>query len=109
MKKVIFYIPAIIFSIFYGAVAFIGVGSISPIIFVWIGIFCISGYILNKKQVCGVLAGLLPAIHLIYMGTQETGQLVSEVPAGIVVLIFYVICGYQIEAERHRGRSLRRY
>lgn len=36
------------------------------------------------------------AIHLIYMGTQETGQIISEIPIGIVILILYIICGYFI-------------
>ncbi|MGK0466522.1 MAG: hypothetical protein ACJAX4_001810, partial [Clostridium sp.] len=34
-----------------------------------------------------------PAIHLIYKGTQDTGQIFNEMPIGIIVLIFYVICG----------------
>ncbi len=33
------------------------------------------------------------AIHLIYMGTQETGQIINEMPIGIIVFIFYIICG----------------
>jgi hypothetical protein len=27
------------------------------------------------------------------MGTQETGQIINEMPIGIIVFIFYIICG----------------
>ncbi len=41
-------------------------------------LFIISGFILNKNVFWGSLLGTLPAIHLIYMGTQETGQIINE-------------------------------
>ncbi len=93
MKKIVFYIPAIIFAILYGVIAISNIGAISPIVVVWLALFFISGFILNKNVFWGSLLGALPAIHLIYMGTQETGQIINEMPTGIVVLIFYIICG----------------
>ena len=96
MKKILFYLPAIAAVILYGTVMLIGAGSISPAMIVWIALFCISGFLLHKKHFWGALFGLLPAMHLIYMGAQETGQMINEIPAGIVVLAFYVICGYLV-------------
>ncbi len=93
MKRIVFYIPAIIFAILYGVIAIRNIGAISPIVVVWLALFFISGFILNKNVFWGSLLGTLPAIHLIYMGTQETGQIINEMPTGIVVLIFYIICG----------------
>ncbi len=94
MKKIVFYIPAIIFAVLYGIIAISNIGAISPIVAVWLALFFISGFILNKNVFLGGLLGTLPAIHLIYMGTQETGQIINEMPIGIIVLIFYTICGY---------------
>jgi len=93
MKKIVFYIPAIIFAVLYGVIAISNIGAISPIVIVWLALFFISGFILNKNVFWGSLLGALPAIHLIYMGTQETGQIVNEMATGIIVLIFYIICG----------------
>jgi len=93
MRKIVFYVPAIIYAILYGVVAISNIGTISPYVIVWLALFFISGLILNKNVFWGSLLGALPAIHLIYMGTQETGQIVNEMPTGIVVLIFYIICG----------------
>ncbi|MFL2062040.1 hypothetical protein ACEN4K_11650 [Marinilactibacillus psychrotolerans] len=94
MKKIIFYVPAIVFTILYGVVAITNIGAISPIVVVWLALFFISGFILNKNISWGSLLGALPAIHIIYMGTQETGQIINEMTIGIVLLIFYITCGY---------------
>ncbi|NMD69360.1 hypothetical protein HHO41_03600 [Bacillus sp. DNRA2] len=94
MKKTIFFIPAIIFSILYGAIAINDIGAISPVVVVWLALFFISGFLLNKNAFWGGLLGTLPSIHLIYMGTQDTGQIINEMPIGIVLLIFYIICGF---------------
>ncbi|MDD4726400.1 MAG: hypothetical protein PHR70_06395 [Tissierellia bacterium] len=93
MRKIVFYVPAIIYAILYGVVAISNIGTISPYVIVWLALFFISGLILNKNVFWGSLLGALPAIHLTYMGTQQTGQIINEMPIGIVVLIFYIICG----------------
>lgn len=105
MRKSIFYIPAIIFSILYGVLAIIDIGVISPIVVVWLALFFISGFILNKDVFWGSILGTLPAINLIYMGTQETGQIINEMPIGIVLLIFYIICGYFVYRNNNKVKS----
>lgn len=98
MKKIIFYIPAILFAIIYGCLAiFFSIRSISPIIFIWIILFLVSGFLLNANKVLGGILGMLPGIHFIYISTKYTGQLISERPIGIVVvLIFYMLCSVDV-------------
>ena len=105
MKKIVFYIPAIIFAILYGGIAISHIGAISPIVAVWLALFFISGFILNKNVFWGGLLGMIPAIHLIYMGTQEKGQIINEIPIGIVVLIFYIICGYFVYRNNKKSNE----
>lgn len=94
MKKIVYNMPAIIFTVFYGSVvAGGGIGIISPIVIVWLVLFFIGGILLSKNVFWGSLLGALPAISLIYMGTKETGQIINEMPIGIIILIFYIICG----------------
>ncbi|MGL5253423.1 MAG: hypothetical protein ACRC9L_00100 [Brevinema sp.] len=101
MKKVLFFIPAIIFALFYGFLAITAIGAISPIVIGWLALFLVAGVLLSRTVFWGSLLGVLPAIHLIYMSTQETGQVVNiELPLGIIVLLFYVICGYFVYKKR---------
>ena len=75
MKKIIFYVPAIICVILYGVVAINNIGAISPIVVVWLALFFISGFILNKNVFWGSALGALPAIHLIYMEHRKQDKL----------------------------------
>lgn len=52
-----------------------------------------SGFLLNKDKFWGGIFGILPGIHLIYMSTKYTGQAMNiELPLGIIILIFYILC-----------------
>lgn len=93
MKNILFYIPAIIFSIFFTWSIIYFAFSFSPIIFAWLALFLAGGILLNKGKFWGGFLGLLPGIHWIYMGTQDTGQIVNEMPIGIIISIFYIVCG----------------
>lgn len=93
MKKIVFFVPAIIFTLFYGFIM-IGVGlSISTMVYVWICLFLISGILLSKGIFGGGLIGMLPGIHFIFMSTQDTGQVLPvERLTGIIIIAFYLIC-----------------
>jgi len=94
MQKTVFYIPSILFAVLYGwaAITF-GIYSISLIVLVWIGLFLVCGFLLSKDKFWGGILGILPGIHLIYMSTKYTGQVINiELPFGIIILIFYIIC-----------------
>lgn len=94
MKKIVYYIPTIIFSALYGLLAIGGgIGIISPVVTVWLVLFLTGSILLSENMFWGSLLGALPAIHLIYIGTQDTGQIINEIPIGLIVLIFYIICG----------------
>lgn len=95
MKKLVLFIPVIVFILFYGFMLIASFGVVSPVVIGWLALFTIAGALLCKDIYWGAILGILPALHLIYMSTQETGQVGNiELPLGIVVLIFYLICGY---------------
>lgn len=94
MRKSVYFIPTIIFSVFYGLVVIGGgISIIASVAAVWLILFLTSGILLSKNIFWGSLLGTLPAIHMIYMGTQDTGQIINEIPIGIIVFVFYIICG----------------
>lgn len=98
LKKIIFYMPSIILLVIYalGAMLIRDFKIISPIILMWLGLFLISGILLGRGVFWGGIFGVLPTIHMIYMGTLYTGQAINETPIGIIVLIFYIICGVSV-------------
>ena len=64
-------------------------------VMVWLACFWISAFLLHKGLFWGGVFGLFPAIHMIYMGNQYTGQVINiEIPLGVTVLLFYAILGF---------------
>ena len=94
MKRYIFFAPAAVFTVLYSwVIVFIGFSSLAPYVFIWVLLFFLSGVFLDKGMCWGGLLGLLPSIHMMYMSTIDTGQILHvELPVGIVLAVFYLAC-----------------
>ncbi len=91
MRKIIGYLPLVVFGLLY---TFAGFSQVVSIGFLWLFLFAISGVLLHKGFFWGVLPGLLPALHLIYMGVAEhSGTSNINLIVGIVLVIFYIVYG----------------
>lgn len=102
MKKAAFFIPAIIFTIFYGLAVFGGMGAVHPIVVLWLALLWAAGIFLNKTMPWGGLLGMIPGACFVYMGTQETGQIFKETPLGVILLLYYALCIlYCIYKKKH--------
>ena len=96
MQKVLLYLPAVVYTIAVIALNII-LKTFSPLWYVWIVLLWLSAFLLNKGKVWGSLFGLLPAIHLLYMSSQSTGQVINiEMPLGIITALYVVACGFWI-------------
>lgn len=92
MKKIMYFVPAIVLTIDVIALNSI-LGEPSPRWYLWISLLWISGILLSKDKVWGSLPGLTLTIYLIILGTQYTGQVINiESPLGIIMTIYYIIC-----------------
>ena len=91
MIKVLFYLPAVIYTTAVIALNIV-LRTLSPLWYAWIVLLWLGGFLLNKGKVWGGLLGLLPAVHILYMSTQSTGQVISEAPLGIVTAVYVLTC-----------------
>ncbi|MGM9551747.1 MAG: PstS family phosphate ABC transporter substrate-binding protein [Clostridia bacterium] len=102
MRKFIGYIPAVLFTAFCVYAPMTGVRLTLPMALIWIACFWLSATFLHKGLFWGGAFGLFPAIHMIYMGTQYTEQVVNiEIPLGIILLLFYGIFGFYLWKKRN--------
>ena len=96
MGKVLFYLPAVVYTIAVIALNII-LKTFSPLWYAWVVLLWLGGFLLNKEKVWGCLFGLLPAIHLLYMSTQSTGQVINiEMPLGIITALYVIACGFLV-------------
>ena len=102
MRKYIGYIPAAFFTVFYLFEMFMSGSLEMSMILIWLACFWISALLLHKGFFWGGIPGALPAVHMIHMGTQYTGQTINiEIPLGIVLLLFYGILGFYLWKKRN--------
>ncbi len=96
MKKVILCLPAAVYTI-AGIVLNIVLQTISPLWYVWMAFLWLGSFLLSRGKAWGGLFGLLPAIHILYMSTQYTGQIVNiEMPLGIGTALYVLGCSLWI-------------
>ena len=96
MKKVLFYLPAVIYTIVVIALNII-LKTFSPLWYAWVVLLWLGGFMLNKGKVWGGLFSLLPAVHILYMSTQFTGQVINiEMPLGIVTALYVFGCSFLV-------------
>ena len=96
MKRAILYAPAAIFTLCVIALNII-LKTASPLWYAWVFLLWISGVIMNRGNAWGAAVGLLPAAHLIYMSTQNTGQVINiELPLGLIIMLYFTACGFAI-------------
>lgn len=102
MKKVTIYVPAIIFTV--GIVALnIILKTFSPLWYVWAILLWAGGSLMSKEKYWGCVFGLAPAIHLMYMSTQYTGQVINiEFPLGIITAGYMLACGFGVWRKSHK-------
>ena len=99
MKKAFFCLPAVICTIAVIALNFI-LRDFTPLWLAWVALLWLAGFLLCSGKVWGGLFGLLPAVHILYLSTQSTGQVISEAPLGIIIATYVLICMF---AARKKG------
>ncbi len=108
MKKVLLYLLPIVYTIAVIALNII-LRTFSPLWYVWIALLWLGGFQLNKEKVWGGLLGLLPAVHLLYMSTQYTGQVINiEMPSGAVTALYVLGCSFLVWKQRSAKKARRR-
>ena len=94
MKKIFFFIPAILLTAYYSGLAFgAGAAAVQPIL--WMGLVLLwgGGLLLSRGFIWGAFCGALPGLMLIYQSTQENTQpFCFDLPLGLALLLFYMFC-----------------
>lgn len=96
MKKVLFYLPAVVYTIAVIALNII-LKTFSLLWYAWVVLLWLGGFLFSKEKVWGGLFGLFPAAHLLYMSTQYTGQVINiEMPLGVVTALYALGCSFLV-------------
>lgn len=91
--KIIFFIPFII-SILLVLIASIVCHELvfNGIIFIILISFLLSGMLLSKDCLLGIIIGFIPAIITTFLGLRDRGQWINEMIFAIPIYLFYIAC-----------------
>lgn len=99
MKNGSFYLPAAVYTLAALALSIV-LQTSAPLWYAWAALLWVGGFLLHKRKIWGILFGLLPALHLLYMSTQYTGQVINiEMPLGIATALYVLGCGYRVRKQ----------
>ena len=104
MKKTLYFVPAVLAMLLYIALGFsVSFSTINPWVWFWIVVMFASAVVMLKHKWYGCIGGFFVGCVLIYMSTQDTGQVIDiERPLGIILCIYYLICGIVVYKEVER-------
>lgn len=103
MKKVLYYLPFIIFVLFYSYILLLDFNSLQSTFLIIILLPLIAGVLMDNNKWWGSIIGLILGIILIYMGIKDTGQIINERIIGVIIIVYYIICG--ITCYRKTGKQ----
>lgn len=101
--NLIYYIAVVIAAIFYGIIILLG-GIKGIHSGVWLALLSMysASVLMDRGKWYGCFVYAIIGFGLIYMGMQETGQIVKEWPLGIVWLVYSCFSGY-VSYRKNRG------
>ena len=102
MRKTIYFLPAIPFTILLVYFTFLTSIDTTPVVWIIDILLILSGLLLCKNKWWGCFFGVVVGAILVYMGLQETGQIFKEYIIGIPLIIFYIACGIYVANKVRR-------
>ena len=92
MKKALFFLPAAAYTLAAMGLNIV-LHTFVPLWYGWAALLWLGGWFLARGKPWGGLIGLVPAVHLLYMSTRSTGQVVNiELPLGLVTAVYVGVC-----------------
>ena len=88
MRKTIYFLPAIPFTILLVYFTFLTSIDTTPVVWIIDILLILSGLLLCKNKWWGCFFGVVVGAILVYMGLQETGQIFKEYLIGFPLIIF---------------------
>ena len=97
MKKILYFLPFILSSLFYIYIGIIdSFSAINPFIWILLCVLFNSGILMIQNKWWGCLLGILYGVAFILMGFNETGQLINETPFGIIICAYFAYLGFDL-------------
>lgn len=100
MKKILYFLPFVLWSALYIHIGIVDSFSrLNPIVWVLLSMLLISGILMLNHKWWGCVLGILFGLYFIIMGFMSLGhsaQLMNEMPFGIIMCAYYAYFGMDL-------------
>ena len=93
MKKIFYFLPAIVFGLVYLLLIVENAGSIEPHGWFILALMILSGILLAKNKWWAAIPGVCIGIFFIYSGLTNEYMILPEWQTGIVLVLYNIGCG----------------
>ncbi len=93
MKKILYFMPAIVFGLVYCLLLVEGQGPILWHGWVFLVLMIVSGILLAKKKWWGAIPGIGIGIFFVCTGLANEYAILPEWQVGIVLILYFLFCG----------------
>ena len=92
MKKILYYLPAIVFGLVYCLLLIEGQGPVLWHGWLFLVMMIISGILFSKGKWWGTIPGVALGIYFIYSGMTNEYAILPEWQVGIILILYYIGC-----------------
>ena len=94
LKTIIYFLPLVVILMFYAVLGdWSNPISLNLSFLIPISLPLAAAVLMTKNKWWGCIFGIIMGIAIIYKGTLDTGQVINEIPSGIIFCIYNLICG----------------
>ena len=93
MKKILYFLPAIVFGLVYLLLTFEGQGPILWYGWLFLALMIVSGILLAKNKWWAAIPGVCIGIFFIYSGLTNEYMILPEWQVGIALVLYNIGCG----------------
>ena len=93
MKKILYFLPAIVFGLVYLLLIVENAGSIEPHGWFVLALMIVSGILLAKNKWWAAIPGVCIGIFFIYSGLTNEYMILPEWQTGIALVLYNIGCG----------------
>lgn len=93
MRKILFFLPPIVFGLVYFLLTIENAGSIEPHGWFILAVMILSAILLVKDKWWASIPGVCIGMFFVYSGMTNEYMILPEWQTGIVLILYYIGCG----------------
>ena len=104
MRKHLFFLPVVLWTLLALFLESSGVKASLMVWLLWLALLMFGGMLLQKRNLFGGLLGMVPGLHMIYVGVfQAQHAFIAEKTIGVLLVTFFLISTITLYLQQRKA------